>query len=85
MGSCRGLGSKVIASFPGSPGTRIFISTPAQLQCSRSGAWEPGNEASKVMSLSALVGLGMRPSHADNILYQIVIVYHGQGERMVTL
>ena len=22
-----------------------YISTPAQLQCSRSGAWEPGNEA----------------------------------------
>ena len=40
-----------LASFPGSPGMRIFIewrawylSTPAQLQCSRFGAWEPGNE-----------------------------------------
>jgi len=24
------------------------LSTPAQLQCSRSGTWEPGNEASQV-------------------------------------
>jgi len=28
----------------GSLGTRLHVS-PAQLQCSRSGAWEPGNEA----------------------------------------
>ena len=49
-----------VASFPGSPGTRkciasIFctfhvtkntrLSTPAQLQCSHSRAWEPGNKA----------------------------------------
>ena len=34
-----------VASFPGSPGTRIYIYTPAQLQCSCSRAWEPGNEA----------------------------------------
>ena len=34
-------------SFPGSPGTRIVhtCSPPAQLQCLRSGAEEPGNEA----------------------------------------
>ena len=49
-----------VASFPGSPGTRKCIgsiyctfhvtkntrlSTPAQLQCSHSRVWEPGNEA----------------------------------------
>ena len=32
------------AMFPGSPGT-LNVSTPARLQCSRSRAWKPGNEA----------------------------------------
>ena len=49
-----------LASFPGSPGTRIFIATPAQLQCSRSGAWEPGNEANQTFSLQ--VGSGTETS-----------------------
>ena len=43
------LGQSPLSSFPGSPGTRIYNSTPAQLQCSRSRAWEPGNEASHVV------------------------------------
>jgi len=34
-----------LASFPGSPGTQICISTPAQLHCLCSRVWEPGNEA----------------------------------------
>ena len=56
-----------LASFPGSPGARIciagrawylfWLSTPAQLQCLRSGAWEPGNEANQYLVFHKLLFL----------------------------
>ena len=57
--------TKILASFPGSPGTRIYISTPAQLQFSRSQAWEPGNEATKISSYCHQFSNSLKINHQN--------------------
>ena len=51
------------------------LSTPAQLQCSRSRAWEPGNEATTVQHVQNLVSVPDPKPTPARIAFSIV---HGE-------
>ena len=48
------------------------LSTPAQLQCSRSGAWEPGNEATHDIVLPPLGTTSLYYMYMENQVTEVI-------------